>query len=268
MVSYRKSHIKKRVKSLKEKKPILKRRWFWVLILGLFITAALIYFLFFFEPFQISNIIILGAEKISSDKLGQSVERGIGLKSIFFADTHKIESQVLEEFPTVEKVLVKRKLPGAIVVDITERAPIGVYCAGEAGPDLKCFLIDKNGIIFQAFQGLGDDFVIIRQGIEDGNLYAGKSILAKNIADTISKIQNNLKSNFQINLGKALVTSPLRLDVATSEGWNIYFSLGQSPNIDEQLLKLDLLLQGEITAEARKSLRYIDLRFSDRAYYK
>jgi hypothetical protein len=74
-----------------------------------------------------------------------------------------------------------------------------------------------------------------------------------------------LKDNFQINLEEALVTSPLRLDVNTSENWRIYFDLGPDSDINLQLTKLNLLLNGGISTASRKTLRYIDLRPKDRA---
>jgi hypothetical protein len=85
---------------------------------------------------------------------------------------------------------------------------------------------------------------------------------------TIYKVQKNLQDNFQINLKEAFITSPLRMDVITSENWEIYFNMDSEYSIDSQLLKLDLLLKGEITEDIRPTLQYIDLRFKDRAFYK
>ena len=84
----------------------------------------------------------------------------------------------------------------------------------------------------------------------------------------IYKIQKDLKDNFQINLTEALITSPIRLNVTTGEGWQIYFNLQGNPDINSQITKLNLLLNGDITPTIRKTLQYIDLRFQDRAFYK
>ena len=84
----------------------------------------------------------------------------------------------------------------------------------------------------------------------------------------IYEIEKNLKDNFQINLSDALISTPIRLDIKTGEGWQIYFNTDTDSDITSQLTKLDLLLQKEISAESRQSLQYIDLRFKDRAYYK
>ncbi len=62
------------------------------------------------------------------------------------------------------------------------------------------------------------------------------------------------------------ISSPTRLDVKTIEGWWVYFSTAF--DIDLQITKLNLLLEKEISQEDRGVLKYIDLRFKDRAYYK
>ena len=71
--------------------------------------------------------------------------------------------------------------------------------------------------------------------------------------------------NFKINLDEVMITSPLRLDADTNEGWHIYFDLGPNSDINSQLKKLDLLLNGGISAESRKNLRYINLTPQNKA---
>ena len=86
--------------------------------------------------------------------------------------------------------------------------------------------------------------------------------------DFLSGVENDLKDNFGINLATALAVSPDRLNVATSENWQIYFDLSPDSDITSQLTKLNLLLNGDLSGTARNSLQYIDLRFENRAYYR
>ena len=81
-------------------------------------------------------------------------------------------------------------------------------------------------------------------------------------------MDKDLRDKFKINLREAMITTPIRLDMQTSENWNIYMDVGPDSNTDMQLTKLNLLLSGDITPETRKNLEYVDLRFKDRAYYK
>ncbi len=81
----------------------------------------------------------------------------------------------------------------------------------------------------------------------------------------ILKIKNVLEKEMGINTEKFTLKNPERLNVKTTEGWEIYFDL--SGDIDLALTKLHLLLEKEISPEARKDLQYIDLRFT-KVYYK
>jgi len=279
-LSYRKNHIKRKIKRTKPKKSILKRRWFWVLILSIAVVLTFLFFLLFFPGLQLNNIIISGNHKVQSEELRQFISKRIGAKlidagffsistkSIFITDMGRLSETILREFPIVERVSAVRELPDSMLINIEERAPIGAYCPDGAGSDFHCFLIDENGIFFEQLNKEAGDLVIVRQTFGENSVSLGENILQKNIAEAIYKIQSNLKNNFQIDLKEALITSPLRLDATTSEDWKIYFNLGQTPDIDSQLTKLDLLLKNEISSEARKHLEYIDLRFSDRAFYK
>jgi hypothetical protein len=96
-------------------------------------------------------------------------------------------------------------------------------------------------------------------------VFTGEDVVAQNIINAISKIQKSLKDNFQIDLKEALVASSVRLNVTTSENWQIYFDLSPESDINLQLTKLNLLLNGGMSADSRKNLRYIDLRPQDRA---
>ena len=96
-------------------------------------------------------------------------------------------------------------------------------------------------------------------------LFLGQKLIEKELLDLILRIQGNLKENFQIDIKEAAISLPKRLDIKTSENWQIYFNL--ESDIDLQIIKLNLLLKQEITAEIREELEYIDLRFT-RVYYK
>jgi len=107
---------------------------------------------------------------------------------------------------------------------------------------------------------------IITQTLNSNDIFTGESVVDRNVISAISKIEKNLKDNFQIDIKEALVSNPLRLDIKTNENWQIYFDLNSDTNL--QIIKLNSLLKNEISQTSRASLQYIDLRFKDRAYYK
>ena len=83
--------------------------------------------------------------------------------------------------------------------------------------------------------------------------------------DLLLKLEKNMRDDFKIKIKEATITSPIKLSVTTGEGWKIYFNLGDDSDTSVELAKLNLLLNGGMTAQERENLRYIDLKPKDRA---
>jgi len=274
-----KSHIKSKIHRIKPKKSIFAKPWFWIVLLLLIVVSSALYFLLFYSGIQVKNIIILGNQKVASKDIENLVSGninnkilGIGIwevdsKSIFLTDSDKLNREILEKFPMIENVTIAKNLPQTLILNVEERKPIGVFCPsmGPEQTDNACFSIDGNGVIFEPLAAIPAGTTIVRQVLENNQVFSGEEVIAKNIITAIYNIQKNLKDNFQINLEEVLVTSPLRLDANTNEGWHIYFDLGPDSDINSQLTKLDMLLNGGISADSRKNLRYINLTPENKA---
>ena len=282
MPSYRKSHVKNKIHKIKPKKSILRKLWFWLLILFFIIVFSIIYLLVFYPGIQIKNVVVSGNGEIKTQDLQGIIlsndvtglvkfwDINIISKSIFLINTNQLGKAILDKFPLIEKVTVNKQFPQTITLGITERKPVGVYC-NNAADSQQCFLIDQNGVIYEGIDLnlLNIDYPVVRQTLQDNNLYTGENVLQQNVIGAISQIQKDLQDNFKINIKDALITSPVRLNVTTDEGWQIYFNLSGDPDISSQITKLNLLLNGtSITPDVRKTLQYIDLRFKDMASYK
>ncbi len=278
-MSYRKKHVKSKIHGIRPKKSILTKLWFWIIILVLFIMSGIFYLMFFYSGLQVKDIIISGNEKVKTQDLQEIAfdETNIKLldfwnikiisKSILFADVKKIKSSILEKYPTIETIVINKKLPSTILMGVVERKPIGIFCSLESSEqvDKQCFSIDSAGVIFEPTSTGLETATIVRQVGSEGEILTGEKVVAKNIIEAIYKIQKNLKDNFQIDLREALIASPVRLNIRTNENWQIYFALSATANIDLQITKLNLLLGNEISSDKRGSLRYVDLRPKDRA---
>ena len=270
-MSYRKKHIKNKIHKIKPKKPVLKTPIFWIFILFLIAVFTALYFVLFYSGFQVENIIISGNEKIQSKDIEKIVFDNINkkiTKSIFLTNPPELQQLILKSFPLIETVIAERRLPQAVTIKIRERKPFAVFCPSTASGQAsdQRFLIDKNGVIFGELQNLPQDMLIIKQALNNKEVFTGENVIEKNIMDMISKVETSLRDNFQVDIAEALVSDPARLDIKTSENWQIYFNLNS--NTDLQIIKLNSLLRDEISATSRASLQYIDLRFGDRAYYK
>ena len=269
---------------LRPKKSILKNRYLWLVVLILFLFLLIIYFLLFWEKFQVAQINVFGNEKVLTENVKNIVFAKIQHKflflksrSIFLVNSKVLSDEILNSFPQIGKVKTSRRFPNIIIVDIKERKAIAVFCA-DSGLE-KCFFIDKTAIIVEQTVTIPKNTLIMRSrlNVEDsrlqepeqfkkGEYFLGKEAVGKEIVGIILKIQKNLSDNFQIIAQEANIVSTKRLNIKTNENWEIY--IGLDSDIDSQITKLNLLLKEEVLAEKRKKLKYIDLRFQDRAYYK
>jgi cell division septal protein FtsQ len=283
MVSYRKKHLKGKISKIKPRKSIFRKIWFWILLISVLFFCSVLYFLVFSEKFQVENIFVFGNEKTESQDLLELVAKNSNIellnlyfwqldsKSIFLASSKKINQQVLKDFPKIESAKLKKVFPKTLQLYIIERIPVGIYCENLDDENQQCFFVDKNGVVFENvyyghnIESENRQMFIVRQDTEKGPVYLGQSTVEQNIILTLLKIDSILSENFQINLKEALITNPLRLNIKTNEGWEIYFNLDTEYNINSQITKLGFLLKDEIPKENRKILKYIDLRFKDRA---
>jgi len=275
-MSYRKKHLKNKIHKIRPKKSIFKKPIFWYSFLFLILLSVAVYFLLFYQKFQVKNITILGNEKANGQEIENIVLNETNKKiinflnfnvtseSIFLVDTENIKKQVLNMFPVIEDVKTDKNYPDSVNVQIKERKPFAVFVSQN---NKDYFYIDESGVVFEKLQGFEQNMTAIRQLINSADAIIGKEAVEKNIMKAISSIKKSLNDKFQIDIREAFISNPLRLDIKTGENWQIYFNLGPDADIDLQITKLNLLLTGEISQEARKNLEYIDLRF-DRAYYK
>ncbi len=272
-MSYRKSHVKTKIQKIRPKKSILKKAWFWFFIIIVIIILTGSYFILFYSGFQLKNVNVSGNSKVTTQDVKNIVaERSqilmldflktkVSTKSIFLIDSQKIKEDILVKFPEIENVSVSKKYPQTFLIVITERKPIGVYCE-KLG---KYYSIDINGIVFDQISKPAADTVIVRQTNENMQIAPGKQAVDASTMQAIFQIQKDLKDNFDIGAKEAIIISALRMNIITSENWKIFVGLQGEPSIALQLQKMILLLNGGMSADENKSLKYIDLRPKDRA---
>ncbi len=264
-MSYRHKHIKPKIRSLKKRKRLIQKPWFWVILLVLIIMGSIFYFVFFFPKFQVANIIISDNQNIQTKDIEnivwQDLNKNIFSKSIFIIDSKKLVKDILNKFTSIESVEVQIKLPDNIILKIKERELFAVFCADE---NLNsCFHMDKMGMIFKPLEQFSENNFIVRRE-ENNEVFLGENIIEKNIIDIISMVEKDLKNNFQIDIREVFVSNPLIFK--TSENWQIYFD--PTSDVDLQITKMNILLKDKITINDRKNIKYIYLQYKDRAYYK
>lgn len=259
--TYRKPH------QFKRKKPFFRSGFFWLGLLIIIILSSVFYFLFFYTTFQVGKINISGENKVSKDNILSIIENKLEqkiiffkTKSIFLINLKEIKKEILDEIPQIDGIEIKRQFPDALNAVVTERMGVVLWCQNE-----KCFLADKEGIIFEEKEN-DDSLIKITGGEKTNTPLFGEEVIAKEDLEKILKIASKLKSDFKIPIKDFLISSESTLTLITEEGWEIYFTLKN--DIDWQITKLGAVLEEKIPAEKRRDLEYIELRFGNFAPFK
>ena len=255
---YRKPH------RIKRKKPIYQNRFFWLSFFLFLFVFAFFYFIFFSRFFEIKKIRIYGNESINREEIENLLMEGAAMdfkllktKNLLLFNTKNLQKEILEKYPKIENIEMKKFLPDSLEVKIKERKAKLVFKKED-----NLFLLDENGIIFEKTDSLDNFLIMTKLNLErDPNL--GEKVIdgeaLKRILYFISKVQEELK----ISLKEINIFSEERINVKTAENWEIYLNL--QDDFSWQFIRLKTVLEKKIPKEKRDRLQYIDLRF-ERVY--
>jgi len=260
-VAYRKTHIGPKIRSLRKKEKLWKKLWFWLIVFIVIAGIGGCYIVCFLPQLQIKNIVVSGNNSISGDDIKAIAEKDVaqnimGSRSIILTKSHILVTDILQQFPTIENVWVRKIYPSTMSISVKERQAVSTFCQ-----TINCFAIDGNGIIFQQITGVPEGMIITSDTPHD--MRPGSQVVEKKVMDLIIAVRKSLKENFNINVTNTFVSNPVVF--TTHERWKMYFSPDNTEQ--NQITRMEALLN-KIPADVRKKLEYIYLQYKDRAYYK
>lgn len=231
---------------LKRKRSIFRNRFFRIIVLIFLLIGSVIHFVFFSGFFQVKEVKISGANKVSRAE----IKSFFPAQNIFLTDTNEAKENILSTFPEIAEIKINRKLPETIKVEIKERSAVVVWCGDE------CFFVDKAGKAFE--KTIAEETDLIK-------IFGQSDFLEEETIGRILQIESKFKKDLDTDIEKVTFISPQRLDVKTAEGWEVYFSMEK--DLTWQLTQLHLVLERQISPEERRQLEYINLCFN-KVYYK
>lgn len=251
----------------------MKNSFFWSCAGGIGISAMLIY-LAVFPPFvQVAAVEARGAKTVEARQVEEAAREFLPkdfmlakTQSIFLLPRRTIEQKLKAAFPQFKEVKVKRSwFNRKAVINIEEREGKAMLCQGSG----KCFLVDKDGVLFLE-AGQKDSFFRIllmhpkelnlRDSVEDvSSLRLLFSMYEELDQERFLEEQGFSFLSFELGPGE-------KLEGTTSEGWKVFFTLQK--DVAWQAQKLRAVLKEKVSREKRKTLEYIDVRFGDQAYVK
>lgn len=269
------SYKLRKTRRLKPKRSIWRNKFLWSAVLLLCAAGTIVYFVFLSPYLQVANVNISGNQEVKIDELQKFVSERIGhgffifqTKSIILVSPAKLRAEMLELFPRLSEAELSRRLPRTLVLTVQERKPAAIWCRQEAeGRDsIRCFSIDLNGVAFREV-GLESsaNLPILRGQNSNETFRLGSAVIQKDTLEKVLALEKELGGALHIETKEAILLPENRVNIATKEGWEIYFELPL--DLSWQMTRLKLLLEKEIPAEKRPGLEYIDMRYS-KVYYK
>jgi len=274
MARYRKPN------SVKRKTSIIKSKFFWMGVLGLISVSLISYYLFFSETFQVESVIILGNQKIAKEDILKIIEDELSKnniiplnKNIFLANVGAVEKNIFKTFPQIVEIKSSKDFPDTLSFNITERIQIAWFCKvskilnheEEEESIERCFLLDKDGVIFEEVSLSELKLVKIKNPNSDIQLELGQKVIEPEVLSRSLEILLGIEE-LNVPIEEILVISKERTNIKTSQGWKIY--LNPEKDLEWQLRKLKADLDEFIPLEKRKDLEYIELRFGNLAPFK
>lgn len=234
----------------------------------LFLLVGLLAFVSRMDFIIIKEIAVSGNHSVDKEKIIKSVQENISgnyfflfsKKNSLIYPKDKIEKTLLEKFPRIESVSVESDFSNNLSIKVKEREPFVLWCSDE-----NCFVSDKNGLIFDKFDGsLEESFFKYYTKISDP---INKNIFKKNYF-------NDIHSFVELVKGEGL--DPFKLLEVDSDTYEIYFSgnsrliFKPSRDIKETMNNFQSILNMEEfeDREVIKGLEYVDLRYGNKVFYK
>ncbi len=171
-----------------------------------------------------------------------------------------VAEAVKQSFPQVESVDVARDGWQTLVVSITERKAVGVWCADTSNAEAPCYFIDKTGFIFDT--GSAGAFITFSGKVEGGPV--GVAFLGDRFGSLFSFI-TDVREATKRNPKSVTVDEFGDVEVTFDEGGSLKFALAasQKDTLDNiaSVFASRRFLSGE-------KLDYADFRFGNKVYVK
>ena len=126
----------------RKRKPKNRRGWIWSLLTFFLVVGAILASVTVF--LKVSEVEVSGAEHYKPEQLIETSGIHVG-DNLFLFNKFEVIRKLKAEYPYLEDVEIRRRLPDAFVITVTERQPMAYLDAGESR-----WLVDKHGYLLEA----------------------------------------------------------------------------------------------------------------------
>jgi cell division septal protein FtsQ len=235
---------------------------------------TVVYILFASSFHSITDISISGTDAVSDERIevffrDRMSGKRIGVfpkDNFFLLSSSEAEHALLEYFPKLRSVEIRKRFPGRIEVAVSERDRIPLWCVSGS-----CFLLDDAGKARDARFAESPENESFLFRVEDSGARVvafGEQVLDERTLSRILGLEREIRISGMVGIVPRAVT-PSRVSgefrFTTVEGWDIMTTVDPDPTTI--VASLRLVLEKEIPEEKRTKLRYVDLRTEKKAFY-
>lgn len=220
-----------------------KKTLYYILILFFLLAAGAALSLTVF--FKIESVTAVGVDKYPPDEIVAKSGIAIG-DNLFRVDSAAAKDKLLAEFPYIEKISVKHKLPNAIQLEITQYKPEGALI--DSG---ELLLITREGKVLERGVLFIPENIPLIKGIDTENAQPGKT-LGDNSTDALRMLDYLFKAAAETDFGE--ITN---VDLTDIYNMKIIFenrlllNLGTESALVAKLNFLKEMIQNRLPADAQ-----------------
>ena len=216
-------------------------------------ASALLYHLASSPEFTISGVSVGGNRVLTAGEI-EAAASATGL-NIFWVRRSEL-SQRLRLLPPVESADVSVELPDRLLIQVKEREPAAIWLAGETP-----FLVDREGLVLAARPPSRPLMVV--QATSNEALMPGSRVNADAVR-SVATVDALLTRTFGSQQRRFEYTPETGINVVQTIGPRLIF--GTSDDLEWKVAAIQTIVRHLETTRAPTEL--IDVRFSDRPYYR
>lgn len=194
-------------------------------------------------------------------------------QNILLYPVEDVKKLLAFEFPRIEEIEVKRDfLKRTVALTVNERIPYVLWCresflAHEESEEKQrveeCYLADRTGFLFAAASGT-ETLIKLYGGVKhaDGEMLR-KTVTPSYFQDVVTLLTGLQELDLHI---REVRFRGDEAEITVDPGWQLLVAF--SKDITNVATNLITVLEENELIEQLHRVKYIDLRFDDRAYYK
>lgn len=211
-----------------------------------------------------SNAETIAIRKVIDDYLAQRRYYLPYFRNIFLVDTNQLSDTLVTAFPQARNIIVTKHYLNSLNISLEKREALGVWCYNQAD---KCVYFSNDRLAFAEAAVSSGSLLLSIDDQASQPVVLGQPVTTPELLAFILKLQLGLNRQGVV-FNKIIIPSDelFRVNVLTSEGWQIYLNTNEA--VSEQLSSLEAFMVQKLTSEQRARLVYIDVRIPGRVYYK